>query len=373
MAHNGLITFLPLRGSGILPWWQVVDGAVVARGTADLNDSESAFPASAGEQRIMALVPASHSVTRWISMGDLAPRQAETAARLKVSSESLGGAGLLHIVAAHQDDKDVLVASMSAPLMQSGLALLARFGLNPDVILPSGLTLCEPEGGITRADIGGADTVLRGAKIIAPDEQSLRDTLFAGQIVTEINADTIESQLLDAFAAPPINLRSGTFAKKNNRARITPTQWRILAWMLCAGLLLSLLVALATYWKYDHAVVRENALALAAVRKIAPQAIDAQKAQLELDQILANKGMAGRRFTAPASALFAQIEASPGAALRDMRYSGDGILAATIEAPTIEPINNIVLELQQLGYKVTATPRQDASGLAMADLSMRVP
>ncbi len=372
-ANSGLITFLPVQADDRLAWWQVDGGEIVARGTACLNDPESAFPEATGERRIMALVPAAHCVTRWIGMGDLAPRQAETAARLKVTSESLGAAELLHIVAAFQDDNDVLVASISALLMQSSLSIFAQHGLHPDVILPSGLAISEPKSGATRANIGGVDAILRGTKIILPDEKSLRDMLLPGQIVTVMDADAIEAALLDAFAAPPINLRSGAFAKKHSGNRISPQQWRILAWMLCTGLLLSLLLALATYWKYDRAALREDELALAAVRQIAPQAIDAKSAQQELGMALANKAMADREFTAPAAALFAQLESSPGTSLRDMRYLGDGILAVTITAPTIAPINDILAELQRLGYKVSGIPHQDASSVAMADISVRMP
>jgi general secretion pathway protein L len=373
---HGLITLLPFGGRHKLPWWRVEDGAITARGLADISgvkDTADAFPEWDGGGLVMALVPARQAVVRWIDMGDLAPRQAETAACLKIAEEALDNSGALHVAAAHQDDSDVIVAYLSKTELQYGIDRLAAFGLNPDVILPAGLAFDAPAEGIIRVDYSGDNALLRGPKMITPDDAALR-AIFAGSgTITDIDADSAEQQLLAAFAAPCLNMRSGAFAKRTRGAGISPKQWRILATILFAGLLLSLLLALATYWQYDRAVGREDARAVTAARKVAPQVSDAANAMSEIDKALARKGGGARRFTAPASALFAEIQEEQGLNLRDIRYGADGILGFTLAAPTADPINKVLLDLQEQGYKVTATPRQDASGLTMADITMRQP
>jgi general secretion pathway protein L len=370
-AVTGLITLLPVQGSDALPWWLVEDGAITARSNG--QDTGAGFPELADGVRVMALVPARQAVVRWVDMSELAPRQAETAACLKVAEESLDDASALHVVAAHLDGEDVIAANISKAQLQYGLDRLAGYGLNPDVVLPAGLAFDAPETGIARADFGSDNALLRGPKLIMPDDPALRAVLLGDAVVADIDQDSAEQQLLAAFAAPTLNLRSGAFAKKTPGVGISPRQWRILGWMLFAGLLLSLLLALVTYWQYDRAVDREDALALAAARKIAPQATSAADAASALDKALAQKGVGARQFTAPASTLFAEIQQEQGLNLRDMRYGADGILGFTLAAPTADPINKVLLDLQEQGYKVTATPRQDASGLAMAEITMRLP
>ena len=370
---NGLITFLPEDEAASLPWWMVEDGVVTARGAVHPDSDDGAFPVAETQMPVMALISATRSIVRWTDMGELAPRQAEAAAKLKIAEETLEPSGGLQSAAVHGDDSRVLIVSMSDADLQSGLDMLARYDLNPDIIMPAGLVLPATEEGILRADFGSEIALLRRRDIISPDEPALRTALWPDQAMTELGTEELDACLARALAAPPINLRTGKFAKKNRMVAITPHQWRVIAWLLLAGLLLSVLLAAATYWRYDNAAAREDERALTAARKIAPQVADAENALSALDKELIRKGAAGRQFTAPASALYAQIKSVQGARLSAMRYSGDGILAVTLSAPTVGPINAILAGLQEQGYVVTATPRQEASGLTLADITMRLP
>jgi general secretion pathway protein L len=64
------------------------------------------------------------------------------------------------------------------------------------------------------------------------------------------------------------------------------------------------------------------------------------------------------------------LQQVPAVTIRDMRFNGDGIIAFTLAAPNVDGINQALQIMQQQGYKVTATPRQDASGVALADINM---
>ncbi len=373
--ENGLIVFLPTssRASVALPWWSVRDGAIAAHGWLDGHKQDSALPMAGPNDRIMALISADRMLVRWADMGDLPAPQAEAAASLKIAGESLDKADGLHVVAAHNPDGQVLVCSLSKADLQYGLDRLGEYGLDPDIILPAALAVTPAEAAVVRVDLGDGAPILRGEKLAVVDEPSLRAALAGQAEIAEIGDDAMKDQLRKAFANPPINLRRAAFSKRRSGRRISPQQWRILGMMLLGGLLLSLMLGLATYWQYHRAAAREDARMLAAVRKIAPQAASAEAAEAALNRALGQKGQAVRSFTALASALFAELQNERETALRDMRYNRDGTLAINLAAPTADPINRVLLALQAQGYKVTATSRQDTSGLTIAEITMRVP
>lgn len=370
---SGLILFLPSGTSDMLPWWLVRDGAIAAHGRMDANIGGTDLPDFAADDPIMALVSAGQTAVRWTDMGDLPAPQAEAAACLKIAGESLGAADGLHIVAAHQPGGSVLVCSMAKTDLQYGLDGLHRAGLNPDVILPAALAIAPSETELLRADLGDGAPILRGEKLASIDEPGLRNILAGQMAVGGIDEDALHHHLLTAFATPPMNLRRAAFAKRRNGTWISLSQLRILGWMLLAALLLSLTIEVATYWQYRGAVMREDARMLAAVRKIAPQAGDAQNAEAALDKALGLKGRAASSFITLSSALFAELQNEREASLRDMRYNRGGTLAFNLAAPTADPINRILLALQAQGYKVTATSRQDTSGLTIAEITIRIP
>jgi general secretion pathway protein L len=373
-VSNGLIVFLPSDGDDTLPWWHWEDGAIIARGYADLQADDTIFPSGFSGLQVMAIAPTAKAVVRWIDMGDMPPKQAETAARLKVAGESLGLAEHVHVVSAFQESSgemssSVMTASISSQQLQYGLDQLAKYGFDPDVVIPAGLILPASGDTFVSAQIGN-DRVLRGPRIILPDEPELRAAYAIGDDITVLDNAAADDALLYAATNPALNLRNGVFSKRSKGGPITVRQWKILATLVAAGLCFSFLLAAATYWQYDRGVARENAAALNAVRKIAPSAVDIESAQAVLDKALAKRG-AGQGLTGPMAALYSILKRNEGVTVRDLRYSQDGILTTTLAAPTIDPINATLVSLQQQGYKITATPRQDASGLAMADISMR--
>lgn len=370
--QSGLIIFLPTHANAMLPWWHIEDGIIVARGEGRLGTETDALPVAATEVPVMALVRSPNVTVRWLKLEELAPKQAEAAARLQIATESLGAGEHLHAVARHLGDDQVMVASLSAELMQFGLDLLATHGFDPDIIIPTGLLFEEPDSGFAMASFGD-DVVLRGPQLVMPDEPALRSLLVGDAPISQIDNEQADHALIAAMTAPAINLRSGPFAKRDRSRSISPRQWRILGALTGAAILLSLFLALATYWKYDRAIARENAEALAAAQKLDPSIKDIDSAQARLESELRKRGASSQQYTIAASTLFSVIKESQNVSLRDMRYSTDGTTGATLAAPTIDNINAALIALQQKGYKITATPRQDNSGAALAEITLRAP
>jgi general secretion pathway protein L len=141
IGASGYITLLPNAGHSSVPYWQVQDGEIIADGVIHLGpdaagSNEVNLPPDSAAMPVMVLVPA--------TIGDLAPRQAETAARISVIQESLGRSEDLHVVSSAGGDGQITIARMSASYLQSGLDILKEQGLDPDILLPVGLAIPPP-------------------------------------------------------------------------------------------------------------------------------------------------------------------------------------------------------------------------------------
>ena len=367
---SGLIILFPADSEFTLSWWHVEDNEIVASGSVHPDADNVALLASIAEMQVMAIVPAALATVRWIGIGDLAPRQAETAARITVSEETLGAGEALHIVSNIAPNGQIMVASMSVQQMQFGLDVFAALGVDPDIILPAGLIIPPPETGFVRASFA-QEAVLRSAQSIVPDEPVLRQLIVADTPVVTLDAGQVDAALSAALRDPPINMRSGRFAKRSPRGAMSARQWQVLAGLAAAGILFSLLLGIATWVKYDRAIKHENSIALQAVKKIAPQASNIEEAQALLNSELMRRGAGGFQITGLAAATFAILQQVEGVTLRDVRSNGDGIFAFTLAAPNADGINQVLTIMQKQGYRVTAVPRQDASGLTLADINVR--
>lgn len=357
---HGIIAALALNEGEAVRYW-LAEGDRLAQ-----IDS----PADHGEMPVMLLLPARQSTLRWSEVGELAPKQAEAAARLQAGQAAIGGADFAHIVAAIEDGERIVVATVAATTMTAALDALARDGINPDIILPAALVLPCPEAGFA-AGLVADEAMLRSADLALTDEPALRLALVGEAPVTQIAPEVIESALIRQLAEPILNLRQGRFAKKRKGQWGSAQVWRLAAWLLGIALVASLLIGIITWFKYDREVAAEDDKALVAAQKAIPSIQSVEAAEPALDAELGRRGVALQRFTSTSAALYSAVQAAPGVTLRDLRQGRDGLLVATLAAPQIDPVNAALIRLQQAGYKITATPRQDASGLAMAEITVR--
>lgn len=342
--------------------WQVAEGVWQDAGLLDdaKVDTEEAV--------IMAVT--SPVVTRciWSLFPDLEPKQAEGVARLRASEESLGP---VHSAARHLGEENVVTATIATAAMEKGLARLMLAGINPDIVIPAALAI-SPSEQIVAAEFDGI-AMLRGPNLVSPDEPLFRKLLVGQDEVESLGSETVRAMLLEACEAPLLNLREGAFAKRERRVLATDSQREWIKRLLAGLAVASLLLALVTLGKYWVATDAENERALAAAQKIDPSIIDVMQAEAQVDRALQQRGLASGRFMPLSAGLWRTVQASPNVSVRELRYGADGILNVVLAAPDSNSVNRALVAIQQDGYRITATPRQDASGATLVDMTMRMP
>lgn len=360
---TAVITRLPVNEADDPMVWRVTDGRWQACGP--LSD----FIPDVADEKVLAIVSAADARCVWSSLPELEPRQAEGVAKLRAADQSIG---LVHAVAQHISDDVVVTATIAPAVMNAGLARLALRGLNPDIVIPFGLAIDAASEHVIKAEFDGI-TVLRGERFVIPDEAVFRDLLVGDAKVEGLASDQTRTMLLAASDHPPLNLREGLFAKRERRILATVEQRKWIIYLGGALLAATLLLGLVTLAKYWSATSTENDRALAAAQKIDPSIRDISQAEAQLSRALQQKGLAQGRFGPLSAGLWRAVQASPNVSARELRFGDDGVLTVVLAAPNADSVNKALLAIQQDGYRITATPRQDNSGATLVDLTMRIP
>lgn len=358
-----VITRFPASDADDPKIWRVTDGV-----WHDAGPLSEYLPLS-DENLVMALVAPADARTIFSSLPDLEPRQAEGVARLRSIEQSIGP---VHAVARHVIDDIMVSATISPIVMEYGLVRLAARGLNPDIVIPAGFAVNPHSEFVVRAEFDGM-TCLRGQHFAIPDEPALRHLLVGDNPVDDIETSILQAMLMTASALPLLNLRAGLFAKRESIVWATPLQrlWikRLLGGLVAATIMLGLVI----WTKHIVATDAENDRALAAAQKIDPAITEITAAETQLDRSLLQKGIARGRFAPLSAGLWRSVKAAPNVTVREFRYGADGILTVVLAAPDAASIDTALIAIQQDGYKVTATPRQDSTGATLVDLTMRMP
>jgi general secretion pathway protein L len=361
MNRLAQIVLLPdSQEQALQTWWLTEDGLTTFETSVEGGE----------DLPVIALATPEQVVVRWHGFEGLAPKQAEAAARLEAASASIDAAGL-HI-AAQEFSGAVVSVSIDSQLFARGLDRLRAEGLDPDHVWPMGLLLPADAENPVRARLGNA-CALRLGQHIFPEDPAFAALIAGDKTVRDVSEQEFAGYLRAAFSESPLDLRSGQFAKKSPRAGLDRGKLKLAAYIFAAGLLCSLLLALVTWFKVDRAVAREDDAALAAAQKIVPGINSAAEAPVKLEQMLGSRGGGQRAFTIPASALWRSLQQAEGASLRDLRFGRDKVLTATVTAATVDPVNRLLLDLQRQGYKVTATPLQEANGITAVAITVRAP
>lgn len=358
-----VITRLPIAEADNPNIWRVTGGQWLDCGPM------SDFIPDIEDQTVLALVAPTDVRCIWSSLPNLEPRQAEGVAKLRAAEQSLG---LVHSAARHVGDGDVVTATIAPSALQEGLTRLALRGLNPDIVIPFGLAVDAIPEAVVKAEFDGV-TVLRGARFAIPDEAVFRNLLVGDLIVEPASPDGVRDMLSVASVAPLLNLREGLFAKRERKVLATAQQRKWIIRLFAAVLGATLLIGIVTLAKYWSATRAEDERALAAAQKIDPSIQDVAQAEAQLDRALQQKGLAQSRFGPLSAGLWRAVQASPNVSVRELRFGNDGILTVVLAAPDANSVNTALLAIQQDGFRITATPRQDNSGATLADLTMRMP
>lgn len=386
-ALSGLIVTVPADKDTSLFWWRVADDKIVARGN-DYTPPEAID--GDGPSRVMALLPAADTMLRTFSRPDMSIAQAETTARIEAQSQSIGP----HVFTATRgteravlNDDGVKIsetvcvqtASISRDRMAARLAELTLRGLDPDIMLPVGCLLPLPatddanEGDQAIAASFGDLAVVGRGDLVLPQGDPLQDHLIADTEIATLDQSGRDASLVAAFSAPRVNLRQGEFAKQRPAFRLNEEHKRTLMLLVASVLLLSLAIPLIEIAKLHWNANRIEENTLADARTILPDVQTLDQAEQQLDTRLAARGIGNSIASAPIAVLLSNMQTVNGLTLREMRYQPGGLLSAIVAAPQVDPINQMLLTLQQNGYVVTASPRTDTTGSAIADITLRAP
>ncbi|MGQ2940904.1 MAG: type II secretion system protein GspL [Blastomonas fulva] len=370
MALDGLIVTCPLSADAALHWWRAEDGHIVARGQ-DFSPPSAAPGTDRG--LTLALIPAADTVIRILDMGEMSAAQAEAAARYRAADLSIGGDLFVGVRALGNGGggMQVLCATISRARLADHLAELALRGLDPDVLVPVGLLLPATDAPVSAVfgDLGAE----RLGDVVLPPDDALGALLLGETPALALDQDARHTAMLAALADPPLNLRQGDFARRTPMFALGPGQGRTLAWLLGALLLVSLAIPLIEIGKNYLGADLAERRALASAQRLVPGATDVAQAEQQLDGKLAARGAGNAIATVPLAGLLSAMQPVAGVTIRQADYRPGGVIGAMIAAPRVEDLNAVLIALQNNGYTVTAANRSDATGQAVADITVLAP
>ena len=325
--------------------WVLVDGTrVIERG-----NGEAAIPEAS---RTVLAVPGDRVAISWLDLGEgLAPAQAAAAARMKLADASAEPLSTMHVAVGRSEGGLMPTAMVPTSLMSAWLAAAAAADLDPDAIVPTSLLLAAPEAGFVRRDLGEiSDFRALGAAFTL--EPELAGALVSGSPVETIEESAFEAQLAPVLAAPAINLRQGSFARRR-QWRLERVRTRRLALFAIVLALLTLAVQVAIILSYTFAADRARE---------ETQALDA--------------GASGSRATGPgfgaiASVLFDAVRATPNAEVARIDYRADGTLVATVTTDSPATLSALQGRIEAAGLTVVPGQRSNAVGRAATEITLR--
>ncbi|NJC06591.1 general secretion pathway protein L [Sphingomonas kaistensis] len=341
-------------------WWRLSGDAV-------LSDHVDADWRSQGLP-LIALAPVASVRLDFPDRHGETARQAQAIARSAAIEQGMADAATLHAVAGLLDER-LATAVVANGSMIEWLDWLAAHGADPVAILPAG-ALIPPSENWSSLTLGPDGVLARGG-LVAPDEPAMRDMLVEpGEEVELLPPHLVHQRLLALAQLLPLNLRTGRFARR----RLLLLDWRRLRELAALALLIPLLglvMGLALMIRLDQDASRLEAETARLTSAAIGQEVSAAAAAAALDtRIGATPGASGSPFP-PLAALYQQLQQLQGVTAVSVTYRPDGTLAASLAATRVEDINRLLLSLQRLGYRVTASTRPGASGQMIADLTLR--
>ena len=349
-----LVLFLPTR-SASWRWLRIADGAIARRGEGlpDL-DGEDAEPP-------IVVTPADAVTLHWAELPDRSTAQAVAAARLLVAEASAAPIAELHVAVGREDGHaERPIGVVSAAQMQTWLTLLAATGIDAAALIPSPMLLPRPESGFVRADIGG-EAVVRAATSGFADEARLTELITGGVAPLTLGRDEIETAIVAAIAAAPLDLRQGPFARTLRRA----IDWELirrLGWLVAAILSLSLLISLVQILKYNLAADAVERQADMLARQGLPHGETVNDADRQLDARLAGLRGGGAGFGQTTAAVFAAMRSVPGAEVRAIAFDSNGALRVTASTENEGQITDLQNRIRGYGFVVQLSPVAVSAG-----------
>jgi general secretion pathway protein L len=380
VAHDYIILLAPERDAP--PIWYRIDGNRIVRRGKGMGwlppEHDSAAQEAAGETvgRAMLVLPPHATTLHWIACPGMTARQGASAARLMALEASIGAqagaaspgdAERLHAVVATSEDADAphIVAVISHGAMAHWVGWCEAHGIGKASILPAALVLPAPENGFVRALIGEAD-VVRGTDSSFAGDEALAPLIIGDAPVTPVTADSIDAALLRALDTPPLDLRQGSFARRSP-ARFDRARWTRIAVMIGGIALAALLIALVTILRLNAETARLNAQTVALAQTVDPAIGDPETAESRIAGLLAARGGRGG-FTGVMAGLMTAMQANPNVVLTNVSQGADGMLRVQLAASKAEEINDVLIAIQEAGWRLSANAVQQRGARLVADI-----
>jgi len=313
------------------------------------------LPMAGPDELLVAVAPADAVRLGRLGLGAMPAAQAAGAARALLADQLLDPAGDTHVAVGPAEGPTRPVALVAAARMAAWLDALAAAGADPAEIWPAVLLPPAPATGFARL-VWGDGAVLRAAECAFADDPALTPLLVAD---TPVVAVALDAAFAAAFAHPPLDLRQGRFARRR-RLAVAPARLRRLGALAAALATVSIAVPLAQTIRLNLAAARLEAAAEAAAAPAGGIAA--------LDARLAQRQGGGAGFAATSGALLAGLAAMPTIDLKEMVFSVDGQLRATISAPGAAEVEALVARLRAAGLAVETPPFVTDSGRIRGEL-----
>lgn len=366
---DAVLFVLPERpgdGSPETDWWHVSDGRVIESGC---DERWLQLAAGRGIRRV-ALAPAAAVRIQGSECAEnvASHRQAATVARVAALDSSLGDPESLHAASGPRPGADgqILTAVVDNGAMLAWTQWAARLGADPHSIVPLG-ALLAPSDQWTRATFGSQALLGRNGSVL-PFDAALVAQVTGGADLVEFPEGMVEAALVAATDRPPVELRSGRFARRR-RVALDRARIRELASLAAALLLVSLAWSLTSIAKLEQSTDSLESATLAIAESSLGRPANLENVEAELAARAGGRAAGG--VIAPLTGLYQALQAEAGVSATQISYRADGTLSATLAAPTLDSISRVMIALQRNNYRITAVTRQATDGRSMVDATVR--
>lgn len=346
-------------------WLRVVDGRVVQRGTGTRWGQGEEDGTADG--RVLLVLPPHVTTLHWIVCPQMTVRQGAVAARIMALESSIGATDQLHaaVLPGETPDAPHIVAVTSHSAMTHWLDWCAEHDVSQARFIPAALLLPAPSIGFVRGRIGACD-VVRGVDCAFDGAEPSSALILGDGPSMLLSPEAVEAALLEALDDPPLDLRQGAFAPPTERLfdRARLTRMAVVVGLI---LLSALAVSLVRIARLNLEASRLDAETVALARSVDPSIGDAAEAEVKLTARLAAHGGEGG-FTAVMAGLMSAMRANPAVSLTSASQMADGSLRVQLAATKTQDINDVLVALQEAGWRISANAVQQRGGRLVADI-----
>ena len=344
-------------------WFRLADGQVVARGKG-INH----VPLLDDGERLYLVLAGSEVAMRLLDLPPLTEAQAQAAARIAVSEDSLGPIDALHVAIGPLHGGHRLAAAIAHERMGEWIDWASRAGLDPDHIVPLPLLIAYGEGP-ARVWTRPGRTLVRGRLEAFAIEPELAEAVLGDSPREAIDDATFEAELPAALAMLDLDLRQGPWRRR--RAWRVDAGWRtrMIRYAVAAAILVALIpVARLGRLAWDgHRLRGEAARVAQATLGLPERPVDPREVLQQRLERLQGPGMG---FVDSAAVLFGAVRQTPNVELADLRFDETGMLTANVRANSSADLAELVRRIGSSGLVVETTA---GAGQGISNVTVRRP